>query len=162
MLTPHLRPLSEPDDLPFLRALFASTRAQEMAFLPWTDAQKQAFLHQQFDAQHRSYAAYRKPRPERMIVELAGSPVGRLYLHAPAGEIHIVDISLMPAVRGQGLGGLLLRGVIERAECEGRAVYLQVDEVNPARRLYERLGFRITGTNDFRLCMQRPPQAPSA
>ncbi len=45
-------------DRPFLTALYASTRTQEMAIVPWSDEQKQAFLLSQFDAQTSHYDQY--------------------------------------------------------------------------------------------------------
>src|SRR4051812_19114238 len=49
-----LRPITDAD-LSFLYKVYASTRAQEMALVPWSDAQKQAFVRMQFEAQHKYY-----------------------------------------------------------------------------------------------------------
>jgi predicted GNAT family acetyltransferase len=56
-----------------------------------------------------------------------------------------VDIALTPPYRGRGLGTRLLRGLIAEAEQSGRPLSLHVETHNPARRLYERLGFRPAG-----------------
>jgi hypothetical protein len=45
-----LRPVQEEDEA-LLLEIYASTRADEMALVPWNGAQKQAFLHMQFSAQ---------------------------------------------------------------------------------------------------------------
>jgi [ribosomal protein S18]-alanine N-acetyltransferase len=63
------------------------------------------------------------------------------------GELHINNLAIRPARRRQGLARLLLRSVLETAEAAGcdRAT-LEVRRSNePARRLYEGLGFRPAG-----------------
>jgi ribosomal protein S18 acetylase RimI-like enzyme len=48
-------------------------------------------------------------------------------------------------VRGRGLGGAIVRSIVEDATRRRSPVRLQVLRPNPARRLYERLGFRVVG-----------------
>jgi hypothetical protein len=89
-----LRPETDAD-IPFLMRLYASTRADELAPIPWTDEQKQAFLAQQFQAQRLHY----RNTIEGCvfdILEQRGEPAGRLYLDARQTQLHIVDIALMP------------------------------------------------------------------
>ncbi|HRL11114.1 MAG TPA: hypothetical protein PKX07_04510, partial [Aggregatilineales bacterium] len=49
-----LRPY-RPDELDFLERVYAATRADELALVPWTDAEKAAFVQMQFQAQHDYY-----------------------------------------------------------------------------------------------------------
>ena len=42
-------------DMPFLRLLYAQTREDELAPVPWTAQQKEAFLADQFNKQHSHY-----------------------------------------------------------------------------------------------------------
>jgi ribosomal-protein-alanine N-acetyltransferase len=57
-----------------------------------------------------------------------------------------VAIGVRQEVRGQGIGGLLLRALLSEAGRQGIAqVSLSVEPDNPARRLYERLGFEKMG-----------------
>lgn len=133
-----------PADLPLMAELYASTRQQELAETGWPDETKRAFLAQQFDAQHRHYTAHYSDA-EQLIVERGGVPIGRLYLSASSSEVRIVDISLFPASRGTGLGGAILRDVLEDAREKGQMVSLHVVPSNPAWRLYQRLGFVRAG-----------------
>lgn len=128
------------DDVPFLRDLYASTRSEELARVPWTDAQKIAFLHDQFRLQRAHYLdAY---RDASFDLVLAGEiPIGRLCLFRGATDHRVVDVALMPEWRGRGVGGALLRCVQAEAGRLGRSVSIHVERVNPAKRLYERLGF---------------------
>lgn len=54
-----------------------------------------------------------------------------------------LSISLLPAYRGRGIGTALLSRLLSEAAQRFDAVSLSVTESNPARRLYERLGFII-------------------
>ena len=49
-----LRPITT-HDKPFLYRLYASTREDEMAMVPWSEAEKETFLTSQFNAQHTFY-----------------------------------------------------------------------------------------------------------
>lgn len=132
-----------PEDRGFLCALYASTRTEELAPVPWSEAQKAGFLEWQFDCQARHYDAH-YPGCEFLVVEHQGEPIGRLYLDRRATEIRVVDIALVPDWRRRGVGAALLRRVMAEAAAEGLAVSIHVEVHNPARRLYERLGFRET------------------
>lgn len=149
-----------PEDFAFIEALYFSTRTEELARTGWPEDQKLAFLTQQHRAQHHHYQTY-YPDAERLIVERGGEPIGRLYLDAWRLEIRIVDISLMPAARGQGLGEAILRDVIEQAAALGKGVSIHVEKFNPARRLYQRLGFVVAEDKGVYDLMERDVPRPS-
>jgi GNAT superfamily N-acetyltransferase len=143
------------EDLPFIAALYATTRAEELAATGWPEAMQAAFLAQQHRAQHAHYRAVH-PDGEWLLIEQGGAPVGRLYLAAQDGMLLIVDISLLPAARGAGLGTAILTDLLA---AEARPVQLQVERMNPARRLYERLGFVPVEEQAIRVRMIRPAPA---
>ena len=148
-----LRPAG-PDDRAFLLGLYATTRADELRPVPWSDDQKAAFVEMQFEAQDSAYrAAY---RDGEFLIVLAGSqPIGRLYLGRLPGELRLIDITLTPEHRGTGIGRALIASVLARARGEGLVVTLHVEPWNPARRLYERMGFRtveLRGMYEFMRC----------
>ncbi len=128
------------DDRAFLATLYASTRWDELAPTGWTDEVKLAFLDQQFGFQFHHYATFYADATRTII--LSGSdPIGRLYLHHGPTDLRIVDISLLPLFRGQGIGTALLEAVLAEASAHGVTASIHVEAFNPARRLYERLGF---------------------
>jgi GNAT superfamily N-acetyltransferase len=129
-----------PDDERFLFTLYVSTRALEVARLPWSDAEKEAFLRMQFDAQRRHYAA-QFPAAAHDLILVDGEPAGRLYVDRDESAILVVDIALLPEHRGRGIGTALLTGLLAEADAAGQTVSVHVERGNPARRLYERLGF---------------------
>jgi ribosomal protein S18 acetylase RimI-like enzyme len=129
------------DDREFLCRLYASTRADEMALVTWwSDAEKEAFLRFQFDAQSK-YWGERFPDASFDIVEQRGEPVGRLYVDRRPNEIRLIDIALLPEHRGKGLGGELMAQVLAEGKARGLPVSIHVEHNNPALRLYRRLGF---------------------
>lgn len=58
----------------------------------------------------------------------------------------IDQVGVVPAARGIGLGAALVRESLSRMRAGGvPEAWLNVNVDNPAQRLYERLGFRVTG-----------------
>lgn len=143
-----LRPADD-DDLEFLRRLYRTFRAAEMAPLPWTQPAKDAFLDDQFLLQHRHFTSVFADADFR-VVEQAGAPIGRLYLDRGSDRFLLIDIGLLPALCGRGLGRTLLDWVLAEAGDAGAAsVGLHVRPENlAARRLYERCGFEMVGVQD--------------
>jgi ribosomal protein S18 acetylase RimI-like enzyme len=127
-------------DLPFLYGVYASTRADELAPVPWTDAQKAAFLTQQFNAQHTDYRR-NYPDADWLVIMQAGEGIGRLYVRRTAREHHVIDIALLPEHRGRGLGAAMMRDLQDEAAAAGKPLSIHVEKFNPALRLYRRLGF---------------------
>ena len=132
-----------PEDERFLRVVYASTRAEELARVPWSDEQKRAFTDMQFAAQD---ADYRRNYPDAQysIIEVQGVPAGRLYVDRCKNEIRIIDITLLPEHRRAGIGTKLLRELQDEARTADKALTIHVEKFNPALRLYRRLGFKQT------------------
>ena len=139
----ELRPAT-PADEPPLRRIYASTREDEVAQVPWTEEQKTSFLDMQFDAQDRFYREHHAGQAFD-VIEVDGEPAGRLYVARWPEEIRIVDIALLPEQRGRGVGTSLISALLREALSTGRKVSIHVERQNPAGRLYRRLGFREVG-----------------
>ena len=127
-------------DLPVLARIYASTRAEELAPVPWSDAEKAAFLDMQFRAQHAHYRQY-YPEADWLMTMRGNENVGRLYLERLPSQHRIIDIAFLPEYRGRGLGEALLRDLLDEAAAAGKPVSIHVEKLNPAMRLYRRLGF---------------------
>ena len=102
-----LRPIS-PDDTDFLVEVYGSTRAEEMAMVPWTIEQQQAFVRMQLTAQQDHYTKT-YPTASYDIIMSDSRPVGRLYVARLDQEIRIIDITLLPAERNAGIGSYLIK-----------------------------------------------------
>jgi ribosomal protein S18 acetylase RimI-like enzyme len=136
-----LRPAG-PDDEPFLLRVYASTREEELAITGWDEGQKAAFIQMQFVAQSRHYRGcfagcwYD-------VIQCGEIPIGRIFVVRGEREIRVVDVGLLPEYRNRGIGGRLMRSVLDEGLNTGKPVRLHVETFNHgALRFYERLGFR--------------------
>ena len=145
-----------PADVPFLRYLYGTTREMELRVVPWTEEQKSQFLDLQFNAQKSHYEEF-YPHCEFLVIETEGTAIGRLYIDRGPAEIEIIDIALLPEYRGHGLGRVLLEEILSEGEETGRRVRIYVENFNPARHLYDRLGFRHIDTNGVYHLMEWVP-----
>ncbi len=64
-----------------------------------------------------------------------------------------LGVAVVPGYRGQGVGSALLERLLEAAAARYRSVSLSVSEDNPAAKLYERLGFKLVGSEGTALTM---------
>lgn len=143
-------------DIEFQRQLFVATRRQRFAAAGLLPAMIDTMLSQQFDIQRAAYAdAY--PAAQRMIVMLAGVPIGRMIVDRSQDRILLVDIAVIPESQGRGIGTRLLTELIDESNRSGSPIQLQVDRDNPAIGLYELLGFTFDGEQTFQWLMQRKP-----
>lgn len=149
----------EPNDLPFLRELYASTRREELAPTGWPQEQIEFFLLQQFEAQHSHYLEHFSNAAWEVILDAQGAPIGRLYLDEREKDFHIIDIALLPRARGQGIGTGILGNLIDRANASGKSVTIHVEMNNPAMSLYQRLGFQFVEEQGIYLLMKHHPTA---
>ena len=143
-------------DRAFLVELYGSTREEELSQVDWAEGAREAFVEQQFAAQDAHYRA-NYPGATLDVVEVGGRPAGRLYVYRGRSDIRIMDIALAPAFRGRGIGTSLLRSLMDEADASGRKLSIHVEMNNPARTLYDRLGFRPAGEHGVYVLMERLP-----
>lgn len=150
----RLRPIVEADR-ETLYQCYASTRIEELAAVDWTEEAKERFLRMQFHAQS---VHYQQHYPTALFqINLADEQsAGRLYVDRWEQEIRIVDITLLPPFRGQGIGSSLLGSLIEESIASNKPLSIHVEKNNPAMRLYRRLGFLPIGEVGLYDLMQRP------
>jgi ribosomal protein S18 acetylase RimI-like enzyme len=128
---------------------------------PWIGAvpderMRTLMLEQQFLARRRGYAAA-YPAAEARIIEVDGVAAGALLTETRADVLHLVDIALLPAMQGRGVGTVVLRGLLTVADAGGRGIRLQVDPGNRvALGLYRRLGFVEVNVTETEIEMERP------
>ncbi len=154
------RPIT-PEDREFLYRVYASTRAEEMVLVDWSDEQKADFLRFQFDAQHKYYQE-QFPRAAYDLILIDSEPAGRLYVDRREDEIRLIDIALLPERRGGGLGGAILERILGEAAADRKPVRIHVEHNNRALALYHRLGFRQIEEQGVYYLMEWSPAAGSA
>ena len=147
-----------PDDDDFLFRLYATTRANEMAMVPWTDEQREAFVRMQFAGQQQHYQKTYWSATHEIILS-NNQPVGRLYVARLEEEIRIIDITVMPVERNRGIGTFSLKGLMDEAEQARKVVRIYVENYNPSLSLFERLGFKTVQQQGFHLLLEWTPNA---
>ena len=152
-----LRP-AEAEDEALLRAVFADARGNELGPQGLDDGMAELLLELQRRAQD---AGYRQafPDAEHCVIEADGVPCGRVVLDWKWDQVRVVDVALLAGSRGRGVGERLLRSLQQGAAVAGRRVRLCVAHGNPARRLYERLGFRAVASDELNVEMAWEPCA---
>jgi ribosomal protein S18 acetylase RimI-like enzyme len=133
------------DDLEFLFHVFKMSLGPyiEQTYGPWQEDEQRARF-------------FERTKPEtHHIVERAGQPIGSLNVTWLPGEVKLNQVFLLPPFQSRGIGSRLVRQVLADAESAGLPVRLRVLKVNPAQRLYERLGFVVNGETDTHFLMER-------
>src|SRR5712691_2357269 len=97
-----LRPVTQADE-PFLRALYASTRDEELAQVEWAEGQRELFVRWQFDLQRREYDA-RFPDARYEVIMVDEEPAGRIWIGEDEEQIRLLDIVLLPQFRDAAWG----------------------------------------------------------
>jgi ribosomal protein S18 acetylase RimI-like enzyme len=142
--TPSTLPISLRDvceqDQTFLYEVYASTRADELALVPWNEEQRGAFLRMQFTAQDNYYRE-QYAKAEYKVILFERELAGRLYVLREEKSIRILDITVIPTLRNRGIGTVLLREILDEARDLEKTVQIYVETYNRSLRLFERLGF---------------------
>jgi ribosomal protein S18 acetylase RimI-like enzyme len=150
-----LRAVRDVDEA-FMRGVYASTREEELAPVPWSAEEKDAFLAMQFAARSSHYAQHYDGMTSDVVL-VDGAAAGCLLVARWTREIRIVDIALLPAFRGRGAGSELLAELMDEATEMGKRLSIHVERENRALGLYRRLGFKPVGETGVYLRMEWDP-----
>jgi GNAT superfamily N-acetyltransferase len=96
------------------------------------------------------------------VIVVAGGDVGAIAVEWRDDLVFLSDIEIAEAWRGRGLGTAVIGATLSEARRRGLPVALQVLRGNPARRLYERLGFRVVAATRTHFHMRAIPEVPIA
>ncbi len=143
------------EDDEFLVTLYASTRQRELGLLTFSEAEADSFVAMQFEAQSRHFAAT-YPDASHLVIEVGDHPAGRLIVDCGRDELVIIDIALLPAWRGGGVGGVVVGRLCDEADAAGVPIRCHVAHDNEARRFWERHGFVARGADGTHIAMERP------
>ncbi len=79
------------------------------------------------------------------IIVVDGRDTGVLSMERRIDTLFLANLRILPEEQRHGLGTEIIKTILAQASREDIPVTLQVLKVNPARHLYERLGFVVTG-----------------
>jgi GNAT superfamily N-acetyltransferase len=91
------------------------------------------------------------------VIVAEGQDVGVVCKVEGEEEVLLRVVEVLPEYQGRGIGTSIIRCILREAHRKGMPVALQVLKVNPARRLYERLGFVTTGETETHYQMRATP-----
>lgn len=94
------------------------------------------------------------------IIYIGADLAGVLAVNLHSDHLQLLKVFLLPVFQRKGFGAALVKQVIARADREGLPVRLRVLRVNPAKSLYDRLGFKVTNEDQERFFMEREPTPP--
>lgn len=151
----QLRSTTEHDEELLLR-IYASTRAREMAMVPWTPQQKEQFLRMQSQAQEQSYHE-RCPNALFAIVQSGGRDVGRLYLLREAAQWRMLDFTILPEERASGLGQRVLQWLKQQAREHAVSLSIYVDSLGDDESFFASVEFQRMEQEGFHILMEWKP-----
>jgi GNAT superfamily N-acetyltransferase len=138
------------EDYGFALALYVETiKPYTLAFMPWVDA-----------AETARFARLWAPADTKVIT-LDGADVGWVEATDTGAEIFLKQIYVVPARQRLGIGTQIMELLLKEWEPAHKPIVLGVLKNNPARRLYERLGFAVVGETDMKFLMRREPAGPA-
>ena len=111
-------------------------------------------LHLDRAAQETSFKQQWNSTQVRIIV-LDGSDVGWVQAIREDDGLFVGQLFVDCRFQRRGVGTEVMKRLIGEATAFKLAVRLNVARINPARRLYERLGFRVTHEDERKLYMKR-------
>jgi ribosomal protein S18 acetylase RimI-like enzyme len=91
------------------------------------------------------------------VVVLNNQDIGLVSTEDKDREVILSGIYILPEYQRQGIGTQLIKAILTEAFKRNQAVSLQVLKVNPARKLYERLGFTAVGETETHHLMKALP-----
>lgn len=152
LITKHL--ITHKDE-PFLLALYSETRADELKLAPWDEKQKDAFLRQQFQLQHRHYTSKYK-NAFFQIIKLDEKPIGRLYAAELDDEIRIIDLTILTEFRGKNIGTVLIEEILRDADKKNKNVQIYLETNNQSANLFARSGFVVIAEDGVYRLWRKP------
>jgi ribosomal protein S18 acetylase RimI-like enzyme len=134
------------EDEDFLLQLYIATQPIETMAWNMSATEREHLLRMQFRGRSQTYSV-QYPDAEDLIIcleeEDISKRVGRHLVTRQKDAVLGIDIALLPAYQRQGLGRRVLQEVQRQCAIEALLFRLQVLHSNPAKRLYDRLDFRM-------------------
>jgi len=142
-----LRP-ARADDFDFCAGLYFSGMGETIRQLKLDMVAQATHLHERWTV------------PEVQIITSDGADIGWIQSSIRDNALYLEQIFIDAAFQRHGIGTGIIKDLISQATRAGQSVTLGVVKTNPARNLYERLGFRITHEDERKFYMRREPRSP--
>jgi len=133
-----------------LLELYAQTRADELLHSGMDALQREIFVQMQFRIRQMGYRKTYPTALDEIICTDRATPVGRVLTDCSSGEMCLIDIAVVAEMQNQGIGTRIIQGLQQECIVLSLKLKLQVLKGSAAERLYQRLGFRVTGEDPLR------------
>jgi GNAT superfamily N-acetyltransferase len=134
---------ARPDDYGFAKQIYYETMRWIIERLfDWDEEREDRKFAEQFKLE------------EVRIITADGRDVGWIQTQPADGALYLGQLYVVPAWQRRGIGSQVVTRLIAEARHQGRALTLSVVKINPARRFYEALGFRITHDDEYKYHMR--------
>lgn len=138
---------SHAQDVDFARGIYFETmRSRIERVFGWDQAHQEASFLDWFKLEEVS------------VITANGIDVGWIQCRPGRDEIFLGSLYVLPSMQSQGIGTHVLRSLLNHAANQSKVLTLAVMKLNPAVRLYKRLGFRITHQDEYKLYMRADSQ----
>ena len=94
---------------------------------------------------------------EVRLIVADGEEIGWLQIEAQTGALFLGQIYIVRSSQRHGIGTEVLRHIIAEAAAAHLPLKLDVAKINPALRLYQRLGFQITSEEQHKFNLTLEP-----
>lgn len=122
----------------------ASMRQYVEAVYGWDDTIQYGFFEKNF-------------RPEGIqVIQYDGKDIGMFEYTERTEDWFLARIEIIPSFQGKGIGTTVIQQIIGHISNTGKPLRLQVFKINPAQKLYERIGFIRTGETQTHITMELP------
>ena len=135
------------DDREWMRSLNRECYREVMIeqFGSWEDSVQERFFAEKWDSDRFQ------------IIRWNGVDIGALWVERREDHHFLSEIQIAPEFQGRGIGEVVLREILREAFSRNLEVRLRVLKQSRARRLYDRLGFVVTGETDAHWLMNCHP-----
>lgn len=143
------------NDDQFVFDLFLEHKAEELIANTWPNEIKLRLIGMQFTAFEKSIASEYVNLEDKIVV-IGSIPIGRMILNRGLSEINLLYISILRKYQGKGYGKKILNSLIEQSDNQKKTLTLNVSTENPAFKLYQNIGFRVTKEDATKYTMTYP------
>jgi ribosomal protein S18 acetylase RimI-like enzyme len=91
------------------------------------------------------------------IIVWGDQPIGLWKVKSEVSSFYIVQVQVSPEFQGKGITASLIQELQQVASLQDKSINLEVLKLNPAKRLYDRLGFKVFEDGEFAYSMRWTP-----
>ena len=108
----------------------------------WNEEQQRFLFKQNFENERAK------------IIVFEGKDAGFLDVSEKETETVLISIRLLPAFQNKGIGTKIIQDILDESHRKNKTVRLQVLKINPAKTLYNRLGFKVFAETETHFLMR--------